>query len=205
MTNIPKNDKQAARIDFLECVKNHEIKVELDRGLHRCIKFSRPESSVYQFRLTTWPGYLAVSGDMGEYIFSRLPDMFGFFRSDELEINYSYWTEKLKSVSKFGGSKSRHGYEDFDGEATVEALLSTCADNDEKPDYNKDSLENLKHASNEYEALEIMSNQMDIEEAYDYLRYKPTYHIIWILYAIVWGIQQYDKYKEDEKFSDIGL
>lgn len=92
---------------FLSDVARHEMTIQRDDGVYRHITFQRPGSSSYRFDLVTWPGHLAYSGDMGCYVFSRLEDMFEFFRTDRkhrdpakgLAINLGYWSQKLISVS----------------------------------------------------------------------------------------------------------
>ncbi|MFI1580075.1 hypothetical protein [Embleya sp. NPDC020630] len=77
----------------------HEMTVLHDEGLYRHLRFAKPapEGSMFWWELVTWPGCLAVRGDMGgEWIFTRLPDMFRFFRSDGGEINPWYWSQKTE-------------------------------------------------------------------------------------------------------------
>jgi hypothetical protein len=73
----------------------------------------KDDSSCYYYNITTWNGFLCISGDMGCFVFSRLNDMFQFFRMDDndfmmdktkqLNINKGYWAEKLEAVDKNGG------------------------------------------------------------------------------------------------------
>ena len=77
--------------------------IEHDDGVHRCLYFGRPGTMNYHFRLTTWPGHICISGDIGTHVFSRLRDMFEFHASADdwasmpMKINASYWAEKLQS------------------------------------------------------------------------------------------------------------
>lgn len=189
--------KQDIKTRFLEDTKNHQTAIELDNGVFRSIRFQRPNDSAYYFRINTWPGHLAISGDMGTYVFARTHDMFSFFRNSELKINIGYWTEKLQSISCFG-SNSGNVFE-YDGAETFKAIvnyLDEC-----ETEYNIDELESLKECSSVQEALRIME---DIDDSYDIVERmaeKPTFHIQWCLYAIVWGIQQYDKLQETQKAS----
>ena len=91
---------------FLRDVRDHKMIIELDQGVHRSIRFGRPGSSAYHFRLNTWPGHLAISGDMGSYVFSRTADMFEFFRDSAMtgRINPGYWHEKADAVDRNGGA-----------------------------------------------------------------------------------------------------
>ncbi|WP_227459271.1 hypothetical protein [Cupriavidus pauculus] len=71
--------------------------------------------------MITYPGYLVYSGDMGCYVFSRLRDMFEFFRTDRLDtkdpsklhINRGYWSEKLEAVD---GNRRQAGATEFSPE-----------------------------------------------------------------------------------------
>lgn len=72
----PYDDVRARVVADLE---THEMHVLHDDGLYRHIRFKRPGTLMYHFDLITWPGVLAVNGDMGSYMFSRVTDMFTFF------------------------------------------------------------------------------------------------------------------------------
>lgn len=86
---------------FKSDTKNHKLVIAYDDGAMRHMTFANPKSSAYHFHITTWPGYLCFSGDMGTYVFSRLSDMFEFFRGKD--INLGYWSEKLQAVDKPSG------------------------------------------------------------------------------------------------------
>jgi hypothetical protein len=86
---------------FQRDTANHQLELIKDDGLHRHLRFRKPGTGCYGFDIVTWPGHLAISGDMGGAMFTRLPDMFEFFRDDRqrleadgLYINSGYWAEK---------------------------------------------------------------------------------------------------------------
>lgn len=89
---------------FAKDTENHKMEVLKNDDLYRHLKFTEngSGSSVYRFDIITWPGYLAIVGDMGESVFTRSPDMIQFFRSAQrnddpanaLAINPRYWAEK---------------------------------------------------------------------------------------------------------------
>jgi hypothetical protein len=100
---------------FLKDVESHVLEIIRDDEVHRHVRFRKPGTMCMHFDLITWPGYLCYTGDMGTYVFSRLQDMFQFFRTDRkyadqrgrrLAINLSYWSEKLEAVDSHsrGGS-----------------------------------------------------------------------------------------------------
>lgn len=81
---------------FRRDTANHVMTVLQDKGLYRHLRFRAPGGSCYWYEIVTWPGALTIRGDIGEsYTFSRLSDMFQFFRSDKGRINAHYWAEKL--------------------------------------------------------------------------------------------------------------
>ena len=83
---------------FLSDVVEHRMKVHMDNGVYRHLEFSKPGTNCYRFDITTWPGYLCVTGDMGTWTFSRLRDMFEFFGGAfEHGINTGYWSEKFEA------------------------------------------------------------------------------------------------------------
>jgi hypothetical protein len=181
------------REQFLEHVKDHSMNIELDHGVHRCIKFSKDNSSVFYFRVTTWPGHLCISGDMGTYVFARLPDMFEFFRGDELKINPGYWTEKLQSISCFGSKEG--AVKEFDAEGTLECVKNRLDDDEDQVEKYSEQLKDLSNATDVEEALQIMEDIDCLSDAWECLYNKLTFHIQWCLYAIRWAIMQYDKPK----------
>lgn len=85
---------------FAADTREHELHVLHDDGLYRHLRCKRPDDYFYGFDIVTWPGYLAYVGDMGDYLFSRVRDMFEFFASGtslyEHRINPSYWAEKIQ-------------------------------------------------------------------------------------------------------------
>ncbi len=172
---------------FLKEVKNHKMTILKDDGVYRHIRFKQKESSNCFFDLITYPGHLVISGDMGDYIFARNHDMFSFFstKDNKLNINLGYWTEKLKSISTFG---AENGIKEFCRKETFKNIdLRTI-----HKSHRKELKRELFNCEDERDAVEIMDN-FNITDAWEYLAYKPTFHIQWILYAIKWGILKYEK------------
>ncbi len=208
---------------FKKETADHRMKIENDNEIFRHINFSRGGSSIYHFTLTTWPGHLCIGGDCGTYVFSRIYDMFNFFRmhwrnsqrSDgELVINPGYWAEKLQG----GGGDHKALYTEWspeDFEQRVQDIYDDWLENyDVKAYADAEYLEEarkivaeeiatLKRNSNsEWEAasaIDGFSSEHISIYPYDFWETSSCRRLqsgfIWCLYAIVWGIRQYDMLK----------
>ena len=73
-----------------------------DDVMYRHLRFRNPGFGSYWFDLITIPGTLIFQGDGESYVFSRVTDMFEFFRGSPGRINPQYWSEKLTSTSQGG-------------------------------------------------------------------------------------------------------
>lgn len=186
---------------FLKYVAEHQMTVIHEDGVHRHIRFSRPGTSCMHFDLITWPGSLCYTGDMGTYVFSRLHDMFEFFRTDreysekkgqKLSINLGYWAEKVQAPDKYDGLKKYDAdkfrqtigewldsgeVSDAVREAVNDDVLS-CAD--DGPDRAMDAAMNFEHDGFTFR---------DFWEC-DLTEY--SHRFVWCCYALAWGILQYD-------------
>ena len=78
---------------------DHELSILHDEGVYRHLQMKQPNTNNMWYDIVTYPNNLVISGDMGCCVFSRINDMFQFFRTDELSINYSYWSEKEQATS----------------------------------------------------------------------------------------------------------
>jgi hypothetical protein len=76
--------------------REHQMTVLRDEGLYRHIRFQQPGTEIWRFDLVTWPGHLVITGgDVQDFHFARIPDMFEFFRGPVGHVNPGYWAEKL--------------------------------------------------------------------------------------------------------------
>lgn len=107
---------QCSQERFLNDIKDHEMTIVKNDGVFRHVQFRKPGTNCYMFHLTTWPGHLCISGDMGTAVFSRITDMFEFFyepedrRENGLFINPGYWSEKLQGFSSSNRYRSAQEY-----------------------------------------------------------------------------------------------
>lgn len=178
---------------FLQDTANHKMEILLNNGLYRHLKFTKNGSSIYSFDLITWPGYLCVCGNMGTFVFMRVEDMFRFFRSDvdKLDINPSYWAEKCEA--------GKESLEEYQPEIFIARINDEMNDSEFSDEARKAvEIDVLPYADyGEHEAVEAaMRFELDGQQAFpDFYEYRLrdwTFHYLWICYAIVWGIQQYD-------------
>ena len=187
---------------FLNDVKNHELTIHQNNGVYRHLTFATPNDCDKYFNITTFPNYLVITGDMGALVFSRLHDMFNFFRSDDLKINPDYWAEKIQSTSWDARIES---YSEFDTDEVKENakiyLNEYIQDNNLSEDDKEDLLEEFKseilYSEDEYEIVEAIRNfsfkDFKFDEFWDGNYRKYRYHYIWLCYAIVWGIKKFDE------------
>lgn len=212
----------ADRKRFLNDVRDHTMKIELDQGVHRSILFKRPGSSIYYFRLITWPGHLAISGDCEDFIFARLTDMFQFFRNAgpdyarEDHINKSYWAEKLTSIGgRCGGDASIY-------QLSEERFKKAISESFEQWEFDtpEQKARSLSYLNDEWDGL-LANPPQDLREAVTAAcRYECpvtgqmfhdfwerdvkeySYHLVWAMRAIQWGIKRYDLHKQGRTQAD---
>lgn len=218
--------REPTKEQFLNDVADHRMDLPLNDGMYRHLRFKQPGTSNMWFDIVTWPGFLTISGDMGTWTFSRVPDMFRFFRDSKLRINESYWAEKLQH-GNHGGSE---GAKVWDQDTFQAHLLDQLTQHDFTPE----KLAELKAAVQEQifqrhdgDGAHMMRNAAyeftyEFEEnhwrtGYDHQRTWKfqfegmdlpsgmvySYHFVWCLYAIVWGIAKYD-YGESFSFEQDG-
>lgn len=116
---------------FIREISRHELQVLHDDGVYRHIRGKRPGTFCMHFDIVTFPGCLAYTGDMGSFTFSRLHDMFVFFRGRRPgsvgSINPSYWAEKLEATD-CNGENCRHGAAEWSDDRFKEVILELFED-----------------------------------------------------------------------------
>jgi hypothetical protein len=202
---------------FMKEVDQHVMEVIRDDGLYRHIRFRRPGTMCMHFDLITWPGYLCYCGDMGTYVFSRLADMFEFFRTDReksrhdgLTINLSYWSEKLQATDggrREGGVKeySPEKFERHVKEWLANWLRNERLTRDERREL-RERVEDDVLASAHDGDVRAYDAAMGFSETFGGRRFEftdfweidcteYTHRFMWCCYALAWGIQKYDESK----------
>lgn len=127
--------EERARQHFEKLIADHEMHIFHEDGLYRQVRYHAPDTRTYWFDLVTWPGYLAINGDLvSGFTFSRENDMFSFFwdhygSDDPFYINPQYWEEKITcpytKVRKYGEYDAEAGEAPWEWEPSF--LLSCHA------------------------------------------------------------------------------
>ncbi len=192
-------EMDAAR--FLADVANHAMTVALDNGIYRHVRFRQPQNSNMWFDLVTWPGVLTIHGDMGTWTFSRVQDMFTFFRDEKLRVNHSYWAQKLQHGTNGGMDGAKVFDDDLFRSQLIESLESYDLEPEDRECVAQALRDEVLNQDNKYDLMVSARDfscrlangskwHFDPRELPDGKEY--AYHFSWCLYAIVWGIQQYD-------------
>mgnify|MGYP003418166821 CR=1 FL=1 len=187
--------EQIDRDIFLENISKFNFSILKDDGIYRHIKFG-------PHHITTWPGHLCIAGDMGTYVFSRLPDMFDFFRlSKTFDIDYRYWAEKC--LSEDVNCKIRR----FDQDRLlkiVEDILSIKYENQEQSNFHvnfwKEATRDVYTVESGYRLLDDLCSDLglDITDYYEYNLTAYSYQFVWICNLISITISKYDKEKSSD-------
>lgn len=187
---------------FPEDVAGHEMTVLLDSGLHRHLRFSNPRASMNWFELVTWPGHLAIAGDMGTYVFERTVDMFSFFKIGH--VNLEYWAEKTQGAADLT-VHSEHLVRQYIDECVTEwarefepteAHLTSLRDDLEdaiSEGYDDTNL-TLKALDDFYWQTDRDDpNELEFrfDDVSEWRVREFSYHFVWCCYAIAWGIGKY--------------
>lgn len=180
---------------FLKDVATHEMEVIRDDGIYRHIRFKRPGTNCMHFDLVTWPGYLCYVGDMGCYTFTRLRDMFEFFRGER--INPSYWSEKVVGAD-------RDGIKEFSRETFIKELRRWFAEYLEEEatpamrlafEELVDTVDSPYMCDHEMyrEVIEWEhGGRFPFHDFFEVSATEYTFRFLWCCHALVWGIAKYD-------------
>lgn len=203
---------------FERDVADHVMTIYRDDGADRLITFHKPGDSAYWFEIVTWPGRLCISGDCGTYVFSRLTDMFEFFRpkherakEGELFINKGYRCEKLQAVDCNGRGKGRAT--EFSGDRFAEHVKRDFESYFESNDASDERKAEIWQEIQDY-VLDDVGDGHELghagsllldrvpedcpgmfEDVWEWRCDEYTFHFIWNLYAIAWAIRKYDAAK----------
>lgn len=195
-----KQHLREAKERFAADVEGATMTVLKDDGIYRHLRFSFPRASWSWCEVVTWPHMLVLRGDLGCWSFSRVEDMFTFFREPEdvARMDPVYWAEKLVP----GGRDSAKVY----SRERAAAYIAQTVEDAKRPGLSHDVEEvffgdaDLATENGLREAVARFDERFPhyaIDEGFrfpvedwDLNRYSP-----WFLLACVvlpWAIEQYD-------------
>ncbi|MGP9725420.1 hypothetical protein ACT3SZ_15525 [Corynebacterium sp. AOP40-9SA-29] len=185
---------------FAAATKNHELTILHDDGLYRHCRMAQPGTGIWSWNIITWPGHLAITGDIGDgWTFSRLADMFdffgpctyGYYDDQSPFINVGYWAEKL-------GQAQRTAWKKYDDEEFLRIVRECVAEKVKEGDLTPlEAREFVEDAE-----MNALSEDMAISWGTDHPAavgtdfwetdlHRPDTHFIYALYAIVTTITAY--------------
>ena len=219
---MKQSNEDMARSHFAKDTERHVLTVFKDDGVYRHIRMAKPGDSNMRYDIVTWPGYLAYSGNMGDFTFSRVEDMFTFFRPEnpgsvQPYINLSYWSEKITAADK------NDGYRQYSGdmfEAAVKERLEEyireregIGDDEDAVSQEDDAIRELRQAV-EDDVLSCSDDgiQAAYNAAHEFEFYGDaifdglgsrdmedwSYRYVWCCLAVVHAIIVYDRWKSTQ-------
>lgn len=169
---------------------NHVIEALKMDGLYRHWRCQEPDNFNRYFEIVTWPGSICFTGDMGEYLFQRCPDMVLFMRRSAL--SYQYAAEKC--VANDG--RLRKWEEGIFRETLAEVLdgakqeLGDSGDEEDFSAFNsiREKIEEIESEFSVYESEHDAIRAMYELDLWDEIPDCKclTYHFLWCLHAIKW-------------------
>lgn len=129
---------------FDQDTDKHLLTVLHDQGHYRHLRWAAPGTGINAVEISTIPGTLFVTGDMGSFTFHRhgTSDLLtsGFFNRG---ANYGYWASKCEAAD------TRVGLREFSAgvlKATVESYISDWADDIDDPAALREEAEYILYA-----------------------------------------------------------
>lgn len=187
-------------------VTGHVVRVLRDEGLYRHLR-CWSGSYAYSFDIITWPGYLCYCGDMGSFVFSRLPDMFEFFRGRlTAMIDLGYLAEKAVAADRHDGITS---YSEARFRSCVKADFDAFVESEDLPPEqaaelwqsitddvlsSSDNRQDGVRAAGEFRwGRDLRARGREVfPDFWEHRLDEYTGRFWWCCYAIPWAIERYD-------------
>lgn len=194
---------------FMQQVEKHELTILRDDGLYRHLKLAVPGTDYESFQIVTWPGFLAYAGDMGAFTFSRITDMFEFFRG-RMNGNHQYWAEKCVAADKDDGLRKfcpetfeSAVRDDIAGQvedaSLVDAIVDEVMHNHNGGAAGMESVESALDfmMSGDFSDVEVDGREFNLnfEGFYEHTIEDYTGRFKRCCFALPWAIQKYDRVK----------
>lgn len=187
------NNEDQARRSFAEETAEHVMTVLHDDGPYRHLRFRKPGTAIFGFDVVTWPGHIAISGDMGDTTMARIDDMISFVaKPGSDQISFGYWVEKI--VANDGPKREW-------SQRLLEAQLrdswrEQCCDNDVDPESDlatrwwndlEDAILNAGCDGDEHEqraALDRFTGDVELYETWEWDCSDLPFHLYWRMLAL---------------------
>lgn len=188
---------------FARQTENHVMEIRLNNNIYRHLYFKNPNLFAHWFEIVTFPGVLVYNGYHGCYCFSRINDMFEFFRNQN--PNPCYWQEKILDRREggliySGKEVQKHLHEVWQDFCEEHKGIWT---KEEKQDYTREFEEEILdkcYCPEEFKALGC--TELDSGFFFDPCELDPRIYseqYLWACCAIPWAIAQFDKAQGAEK------
>lgn len=193
-TPLTESAKVAAA--FAGDVASHEMTVLHDDGPYRHVRFAKPGTKVLAFELSTTPGVLTITGDMGTYVFERdRDDMFAFFGPDS-NVNHAYWSEKLTAHTGAAREYSPALFVEAVNEFLEEHIAEIGIDADWAADLREAVADDVLDCSDDEDdardaAMRFRRDLLTFTGVSDWELTGLTYNLAWCMHAITWGVGRY--------------
>lgn len=189
-------------------VERHELSVLRDDDLYRHLRFRRPDTITYWFDILTWPGYLAVVGDCGDFVFARTRDMMDFFAADHGRINPQYWSEKLRAprpdaALTFSHDKLVIALKEWFKEQDYDMSGNLLGATGRQALWEAIDRQIINVSWSEAEAVQHLRDFQHkghlylIDSAWEWNLREYDWSFLWCCWAIVWGIRVYREQDKD--------
>lgn len=166
--------------NFKANTADHQLEIIRDEAPYRHLRCRKPGTGIWGWDIITWPGYLAITGDIGTFTFCRETDMIRDFFSGP--VNVGYWLEKCKSWDR---SSSPAG--DLSMDSIREHLASRGV-------LDKADMIAIEDAVNTNDSTGLLHELMRAyPDAWDWDVREPDSQAVRCLYAISWTRNAYLK------------
>ncbi|WP_054686485.1 hypothetical protein [Microbacterium sp. No. 7] len=164
--------------------EEHEMQILHEDGLYRHLRFQKPGTGIYHWDIITWPGSLAIRGDIGEgFIFTRERDMLTWFDQNQAPgwIKPDYWAEKLDRGARNVRVFSREKWAAW-LRGDPQRYLPQSAESE---------VDSVEEAVTVLDDFNIQWDYEDVESWKDF-----DFHFLLACHAILWGAKRYHAAKK---------
>lgn len=210
-STTPTARAEAAAALVARSTAGHELSIVRDDGLYRHMRWAHPESHMYEVELVTWPGGMAVRGDIHDgYVFhlnvpGEQPDILAHFRGEPDPATWaSMLTVPRECVTWYSAEILRRHIEgavedaiELDEEpeelreAVEEGLLTALTGNEDEQNTRWDAAEHEEADRTLLDQFEYEGFCFEDTYEWDLQDWSPWY--MWACHAIRAIIRAYDE------------